>query len=96
MMKALTIMKYAKPLVFKSVPIRKPKANEVLVKMVASPINPSDLGFIHGVYGVRRPTKFPVVAGLEGTGVVSELGPGVPSEMLGKSVAVFLNSQEET
>ena len=94
MMRALTITQYAKPLVLQTLPIKKPAANEVLVKMIASPINPSDLGFNHGVYGTKRPSKFPIVPGLEGTGVVHELGSGVPQEMLGKQISLFLNSHD--
>ena len=89
-------MKYAKPLVLQTVPIRKPVANEVLVQVKASPINPSDLGFIHGVYGSTRPTTFPVVAGLEGTGTITELGSGVDKRLLGKDVSFFLDSQRAT
>lgn len=92
MMRALTITKYAKPLVLKEMPILKPQANQVLVKVKASPINPSDLGFIHGVYGTKRPTTFPVVPGLEGTGTIQELGSGVSKDLLGKNVSFFFDS----
>eukprot|EP00826_Nyctotherus_ovalis_P016175 TRINITY_DN14669_c0_g1_i11.p2 TRINITY_DN14669_c0_g1~~TRINITY_DN14669_c0_g1_i11.p2 ORF type:complete len:217 (+),score=60.07 TRINITY_DN14669_c0_g1_i11:113-763(+) len=92
MMRALTIAKYAKPLALKDMPIPKPAADQVLVKMKASPINPSDLGFTHGVYGAKRPTTFPIVPGLEGTGTVHELGSGAPRELLGKNVSFFLDS----
>jgi len=92
MIRALTITKYAQPLVFGQVPLRKPERNQVLVKVKASPINPSDLGFIHGVYGTKRPTTFPVVPGLEGTGLVQELGPGVSNDLLGKNVSFFFDS----
>jgi len=93
-MRALTITKYAKPLVFTKVPIKPLPSDFVRVKMTASPINPSDLGFIHGVYGVTRPQTFPVVPGLEGTGIVSEVGNDAPKELMGKRVSLFLNSQD--
>eukprot|EP01117_Protostelium_nocturnum_P019105 TRINITY_DN818_c0_g1_i1.p1 TRINITY_DN818_c0_g1~~TRINITY_DN818_c0_g1_i1.p1 ORF type:complete len:374 (-),score=131.78 TRINITY_DN818_c0_g1_i1:121-1203(-) len=47
--------------------------NEVLVKMLASPINPADLNMIEGNYGRKVP--LPAVAGNEGVGVVVEAGP---------------------
>jgi NADPH:quinone reductase len=50
------------------VPVPRPGSGQVLVRMAASPINPSDLGFIRGSYGFQRP--FPVVPGFEGSGVV--------------------------
>ena len=93
-MRALAIMKYAKPLVLKTLPIKKPVENQVLVKVTASPINPSDLGFIHGVYGTKRPSTFPVVPGLEGTGVVQEIGPGASKDLLGKNVSFFFDSHD--
>ena len=49
-------------------PVPKPGKNEVLVKVAATSINPSDLAFIEGLYGSRKPT--PTVPGLEGSGTV--------------------------
>lgn len=52
-----------------SVPIPTPAAGELLVEMIASPINPADINFVQGVYGLKP--QFPdAVAGLEGFGVV--------------------------
>ena len=36
-------------------PLPRPGPGEVLVKVAASPINPSDLMFIRGLYGVKKP-----------------------------------------
>jgi len=49
--------------------------SEVLVKMVAAPINPADINLIEGVYGTK-PTV-PAVAGSEGMGIVVEKGNDV-------------------
>lgn len=57
---------------------------EISVKMLARPINPSDVIPIRGAYPHR--TSLPAVPGFEGVGVVEELGPGVPRQMLGKRV----------
>jgi NADPH:quinone reductase len=68
------------------IPIPKPKKGEVLVKMSFSPINPSDLAFLTGNYGIKKP--MPVVPGLEGSGVVVENGGGIYGKLLqGKNVA---------
>jgi NADPH:quinone reductase-like Zn-dependent oxidoreductase len=45
-----------------------PAAGEVLVRVLAAPINPADLNTIEGTYGVK-PT-LPAVPGIEGCGVV--------------------------
>lgn len=52
-----------------------PKKGEVLIQVFASPINPSDLMFLRGLYGVRR--KPPFTAGFEGSGVVVATGENV-------------------
>lgn len=52
-------------------PIPTPKPNEVLVKVKARNINPSDVMFIRGMYGITP--KLPSSAGFEASGVV-ELG----------------------
>lgn len=70
------------------VPAPQPKWGEVLVRMLASPINPSDLMFIAGKYGLKP--KLPAVPGFEGVGVVEASGGG-PLGWLrkGKRVAVI-------
>ena len=68
------------------IPIPKPKKGEVLIKMAFSPINPSDLAFLTGNYGIKKP--MPVVPGLEGSGIVVENGGGFYGRMLlNKNVA---------
>lgn len=63
-----------------------PGPGEVLVRVVASPINPSDLAFLEGNYSPRPPV--PTRAGLEGSGTVTEVGSGAMGRYLsGKRVA---------
>ena len=69
-------------------PTPEPGPNEVRVKMIASPINPSDLLTVRGKYGVT-PT-LPFVPGYEGVGVVDRAGPGLIGKLLvGRRVAVL-------
>ena len=49
-------------------PIPKPKSGEVLIKVMAAPINPSDLAFFLNQYDT--PKKPPCVPGFEGSGLV--------------------------
>ncbi|CAK9327087.1 unnamed protein product [Citrullus colocynthis] len=51
------------------------KANDVCVKMLAAPINPSDINRIEGVYPVRP--EVPAVGGYEGVGEVHSVGSAV-------------------
>ncbi len=67
-------------------PTPRPGLGQVLVRMAATPINPSDLGFLQGSYGFQNP--FPVVPGFEGSGTVVAAGPGLlPRLLLGRRVA---------
>jgi NADPH:quinone reductase len=67
-------------------PVPKPGKDEVLVKVAASPINPSDLAYIAGQYGFKNPP--PVIPGGEGSGTVVAVGPGMMGRyFLGKRVA---------
>jgi len=67
-------------------PVPKPGKDEVLIKVAASPINPSDLAFLDGEYGFDRTP--PVVPGGEGSGTVVAVGPGAMGRyFLGKRVA---------
>jgi NADPH:quinone reductase-like Zn-dependent oxidoreductase len=67
-------------------PLPQPGAGEVLVKLTAAPINPSDLLFLSGSYGIRK--TLPAVPGFEGSGTVVAAGPGLlPRMLLGQRVA---------
>eukprot|EP01035_Chromulina_nebulosa_P024978 gene24978-32547_t len=57
------------------------KPNDISVKMLAAPINPADINFIEGVYGIKA--NFPAFAGNEGVAVVEKVGEKVNSFQLG-------------
>lgn len=68
------------------VPVPKPGAGEVLVKVHASPVNPSDLAFLQGLYGFKKP--LPAIPGFEGSGTVVDSGAGMmPRFLKGRRVA---------
>ena len=64
-------MKPQEVLEYVSGPIPVPEEGEVLVRMKAAPINPADINFVQGVYGLK-PVLPHSRAGLEGCGVVQE------------------------
>jgi trans-2-enoyl-CoA reductase len=57
---------------------------EVLLQMLAAPINPSDVLTLTGQYGMLPP--LPAFAGNEGVGKVVQHGPGVSSPAIGQTV----------
>ncbi|WP_274366164.1 zinc-dependent alcohol dehydrogenase family protein [Paenibacillus thermotolerans] len=64
--------------------IASPGPGEVLVRMLARPINPSDLIPITGVYSHR--ITLPAIPGYEGVGVVEAVGPSVSQNLIGNRV----------
>jgi NADPH:quinone reductase-like Zn-dependent oxidoreductase len=55
--------------------VPEPGPGEVRIRVIASPVNPSDIMFVQNLYGIRP--KLPSGAGFEGVGVVDALGEGV-------------------
>jgi NADPH:quinone reductase len=93
-MKAVVFEKFGDPaevLHIREMPSPEPGPGQVRVRMLASPINPSDLLTVRGEYG-RRP-ELPATPGFEGVGVVEAAGRGLLGRWrLGRRVAV-LNSK---
>ncbi|GAB3247519.1 zinc-binding dehydrogenase [Larkinella harenae] len=56
-------------------PLPEPGPGEVRIKVIASPINPSDLMYVQDLYGTRP--ELPSGVGFEGVGLVDQLGEGV-------------------
>ena len=65
-------------------PRPEPGPGEVLIRMQAAAINPADLNFIEGTYGIKP--NLPCVPGMEGVGVIEALGEGVTSLSVGSAV----------
>src|SRR5512141_1317114 len=84
-MQAVLLQEPGAPLTVGSRPVPRPGPGQVLVRIAAAPINPSDLGFAGGSYGFQKP--FPVVPGFEGSGIVVDAGSGLlPRLWLGRRV----------
>jgi NADPH:quinone reductase-like Zn-dependent oxidoreductase len=70
-------------------PVPKPGRGQVLVRIAASPCNPSDLLLLQGKYGTLK--TLPTVPGWEGAGTVVATGGGLLARwLLGKRVACAL------
>jgi trans-2-enoyl-CoA reductase len=65
-------------------PWPEPAPNEVVVKMSAAPINPADLNSIEGKYPIKP--ELPATPGMEGAGIVTELGAAVRDLAVGAQV----------
>ncbi|CAN7983181.1 unnamed protein product [Ixodes pacificus] len=58
--------------------------DEISVKILAAPINPSDINTIQGTYGIKP--NLPAKAGLEGVGEVTKIGKNVKNMDVGSWV----------
>lgn len=92
-MKAVQFASYGKPSeVCSAVDLPEPPppgAGEVQVQLEFAPINPSDLVYIEGNYGVR-PKGFPALAGGEGVARVVAVGAGVKHLTTGDRILTLL------
>jgi NADPH:quinone reductase len=86
MMNAVQLEKPGGPYVMRSVRVPVPGKGEVLVKIAASPINPSDLKRIRDITDPTFIETF--IPGIEGSGTIVAAGEGfLPKLWLGKRVA---------
>src|SRR6516164_4724754 len=77
-MKAIRFTRFGEPtevLELQEVPIPEAGPGQVRVRMIASPINPSDVLVVRGEYG--RLPQLPATPGFEGVGVIDAAGPGL-------------------
>ncbi|HMJ35908.1 MAG TPA: zinc-dependent alcohol dehydrogenase family protein [Baekduia sp.] len=88
-MKAIQLGAYGEPAEVLAVadrPVPEPGKGEVRVRILASPVNPSDLLFVRGRYSGVEP-RFPAPVGFEGVGIVDALGPEADGVVVGQRVA---------
>lgn len=93
-MRALTLTAYdgrPESLQVTQRPLPKLTASQVLVKVAAAPINPSDLMFVRGLYGVKKP--LPAVPGFEGSGTVVAAGSVAGQLLVGRRVACAVTGE---
>src|SRR5437660_602475 len=94
-MKAAVFDRFGDPadvLAVRDVPAPEPGRGEVRVRMLASPINPSDMLTVRGQYGKQPP--LPMTPGFEGVCIV-EAGSGLLARrVMGKRVAVLNGSSQ--
>ncbi|HEX4204505.1 MAG TPA: zinc-dependent alcohol dehydrogenase family protein [Ktedonobacteraceae bacterium] len=90
-MKAIRFAQYGEPaqvLTVQECLLPEPGKGEVRVRVLASPVNPSDLLFVRGLETAIQP-QFPSPVGFEGVGMVDALGPQVQRPAPGQRVAFF-------
>lgn len=69
----------------------KPKNEEVLIKVHASPVNPSDIAFIQGSYNIVK--SLPAIPGFEASGIIEDAAPD-QKHLIGKKVSCFVQDDK--
>lgn len=90
--KGVTLNKYGElKFELKDYELRKPIDNEVLIKVMSSTINPSDMAMINGTYGKSLP-ELPRIVGGEGSGIVIDVGDKANKDLIGKHVGLVAST----
>lgn len=69
-----------------------PDKDQVLVKVEASPVNPSDIAFLRGGYNILK--TLPAIPGFEGTGTIIAVGQNLGEALIGKKVSFFYQGDQ--
>jgi NADPH:quinone reductase-like Zn-dependent oxidoreductase len=90
-MKAIEFNEYGGPGVLRMVEVEAPhaQAGEVRIKVRAAGVNPSDWKRREGQYREFEEVHFPAGLGVEGSGIVDEVGTGVTDVAIGDPVFGF-------
>ena len=91
-MKAVIAHEYggAEVLKLEEMPVPEPKENEVLVRVIASGVNPADPLILSGKYAQAFGTRVPLVLGYDAAGVVVKTGAKVSRLKVGDAVYAYL------
>jgi NADPH:quinone reductase len=90
-MKAVTLTAFGTPPALSDdLPVPAPAANEVLVRVHASSVNPVDNAIAAGMLKDMVKQEFPVILGRDYAGVVDQIGPDVTGYAVGGQVYGFL------
>src|SRR5215471_1579794 len=87
-MQAMVAHVYGGPEVLKleEVPVPEPKENEVLIRVIASGVNPADPLTLSGKYAREFGTHLPLIPGYDIAGVVEKTGANVTQLKVGDAV----------
>ena len=69
-----------------------PAKGELVIKIHASPCNPSDIAFLTGGYNIKK--TLPTIPGFEGVGTIEFVGEGISKELIDKRVSCFIQNDK--
>lgn len=91
-MRAVVAHEYGGPEVLKleEIAVPEPKENEVLVRVIASGVNPADPLILGGKYAKEFGTHLPLILGYDMAGIVVKTGPKITKLKTGDPVYAYL------
>ena len=92
MMKAIVAHEYggAEVLKLEDVPVPEPQETEILVRVIASGVNPADPLILNGKYAKEFGTHLPLILGYDMAGIVVKTGAKVTKLKIGDPVYAYL------
>jgi len=93
-MRAMMYRAYGGPLEMVDIPRRSPGTGQVLVRVIASAVNPIDWKLASGKLRFVIPVKLPMIPGFDVAGDIAELGPGVTGYAVGDRVHARIATKE--
>lgn len=92
-MQALTLTRFEKKgldgIALQAQPMPQPQAHQVLVRLKAAAFNPADLHIASGEMKMMSPVKPPFVLGVDGSGVIEQVGAAVRGFVVGDVVFFY-------
>ena len=90
-MKAIVAHECGPPAVLKyeDTPVPEPKENEILVRVIASGVNPADPLIVSGKYAKEFGTHLPLTPGYDIAGVVEKIGAKITKRKVGEHVYAY-------
>ena len=91
-MKGISLLKIAEKWRIREISIPKLSSpSDILIKVKYAPINPADIYFSYGVYGIKPIPPF--TPGMEGSGIIEKVGEKISKDLIGKKCAFLVNNE---
>jgi NADPH:quinone reductase-like Zn-dependent oxidoreductase len=87
--KVLELIKFGGELTLVDRKFRELQPKEILVKVICATIHPADMMKIQGIYGGDPQPNLPIIPGIEGSGIIVQVGNEIDSNLVGKRVGVL-------
>src|SRR5579859_764837 len=85
-MRAFALKEFGNPGSVLDLPTPEPETGQVRVRVEGAGVNPADIGMLKGFYKERMEHRFPLIPGIDLSGIVDSVGEGVTKWKRGDAV----------